>query len=160
MLYEILDAIDKVKPFKRVKAHCDIPCGIYDPIFSQVPALTVIRMVDMIADAEEKGRTDTVARCIRNKEEHAEKCKHEVRVLSGDYFKPEHIEHYPEIPNLVFSIMKTASACKHEIDREKSLDLLKQVNRLAEIFWTTKNKKVKTVKAPYEVQEEIVVPVL
>jgi nickel superoxide dismutase len=160
MLYEILDAIDKVKPFQRVKAHCDIPCGIYDPIFSQVAALTVLRMVDMIGDAEEKGRPDTVGRCIRNKEEHAERCKHEVRILFGDYFKPEHIEHYPEIPNLVSSILHTASKCKQEIDRDKGMDLLNQVNRLAEIFWTTKNKKVKRAKAPYEIQEEIVVPVL
>jgi nickel superoxide dismutase len=160
MLYEILDAIDRVKPFKRVKAHCDIPCGIYDPIFSQVAALTVIRMVDMIRDAEEKGRTDTVARCLANKEEHAEKCKHEVRVLFGDYFKPDHLEHYPELQNLNFSILKTASLCKQEIDRDKGMDLLKQVNRLAEIFWTTKNKKTKRVKAPYEPQEEIVIPEL
>lgn len=157
MLYEILDAIDKVKPFPRVKAHCDVPCGIYDPIFSQVAALTVIRMVDIIRDAEEKGRPDTVERSLRTKEEHAERVKHEVRILFGDYFKPEHIERYPEIQNLALSIFKTASKCKQEIDREKGIDLLNQVNRLAEIFWTTKNKKVKRVKAPYEIQEEIVV---
>ena len=83
-----------------------------------------------------------------------------MRILFGDYFKPEHIEQYPEIQNLVFSILKVASKCKQEIDRDKGMDLLNQVNRLAEIFWTTKNKKTKRVKAPYEVQEEIVVPVL
>ena len=160
MLYEILDAIDRIRPFQRVKAHCDIPCGIYDPIFAQVAALTVIRMVDVIADAEEKGRNDTVVRCIKTKEDHAEKCKHEVRILYGDYFKPEHLERYPELSNLTNSIFHAASDCKEEIDREKSLDLLNQINRLAEIFWNTKNKKVKRVKAPYEVEEEIVVPIL
>jgi nickel superoxide dismutase len=160
MLYRILNAIDKIKPFPRVKAHCDIPCGIYDPFSAQIAAVTVIRMVDLIEQSREKNDQHKVTRCILVKEDHAQRVKHEVSVLWGDYFKPDHLERYPELSNLTHAILAGASACKHEVNREKSLDLLKQVNRLAEIFWNTKNIKFKRVQSPYEVKEEIVVPVL
>jgi nickel superoxide dismutase len=160
MLYRILDKIDKIKPFPVAKAHCDIPCGIYDPFFAQVAALTVIRMVDLIDEASEKKNDDKITRCILVKEDHAEKCKREVRILFGDYFKPEHIERYPELSSLTYSILQSASHCKQETSREKSVELLKQINRLAEIYWNTKNIKFKRVRSPYEVKEEIVVPEL
>jgi nickel superoxide dismutase len=160
MLYRILNAIDKIKPFPRVKAHCDIPCGIYDPFSAQIAALTVIRMVDLIEQAGEKNDENKVTRCILVKEDHAQRVKHEVSVLWGDYFKSEHLERYPELSNLTHTILASASACKHEVNREKSLELLKQVNRLAEIFWNTKNIKFKRAQSPYEIKEEIVVPVL
>ena len=160
MLYSILNAIDKIKPFPKVKAHCDIPCGVYDPFFAQVAALTVIRMVDLIEEAGEKKDDEKVTRCILVKEEHAEKCKHEARILFGDYFKPEHIDRYPELSSLTHSILQSASDCKKEANREKSVELLKQINRLAEIYWNTKNIKTKRVQSPYEVKEEIVVPIL
>lgn len=160
MLYRIFDAIDKIKPFPRLKAHCDIPCGIYDPFFAQVAALTVIRMADLIEESREKNNQEKITRCVLVKEEHADRCKHEANVLFGDYFKPDHIDRYPEIPSLVHTILQLSSECKHEANREKSVQLLKQVNRLAEIFWNTKNTKFKRVQSPYEVKEEIVVPVL
>ena len=160
MLYRILNAIDQVRPFPKVKAHCDIPCGIYDPFFAQVAALTVIRMVDLIQESREKKDDEEITRCILVKEEHAEKCKHEVRVLFGDYFKPEHIDRYPELSNLTYSILQSASDCKQEVNREKSVELLKQINRLAEIYWNTKNIKFKRTQSPYEIKEEIVVPTL
>ena len=54
MIYKIINVIDKIRPFKKVSAHCDIPCKIYDPITSQIAVLTMIRLVDLIEEIEKK----------------------------------------------------------------------------------------------------------
>src|SRR5687767_3723105 len=103
----------KLLPSKTIYAHCDIPCGIYDPHNLQMAAHTVIRMTQMIQELEDgedlKKFTHQMARLVKVKEEHAELCKHELRVLWGDYFKPEHLEKYPDLNDLVFKTLKLAS---------------------------------------------------
>ncbi len=155
-----------------VYAHCDIPCGIYDPHQAQLGALTVIRMVDIIQEnaqhaqeAEQKGSNPlefrhSVIRAVTVKEEHAEMCKREVRVIWGDYFKDEHLEKYPELNDLVKKIMQLGSKVKQTVERSVAVELLVAVNRFAEIFWETKGISTKHVKAPYKPEEEIVYPVL
>jgi nickel superoxide dismutase len=155
-----------------VYAHCDIPCGIYDPHQAQIAVLTVIRMVDLIHDyakvieaGDHQGEAElelknNLIRATAVKEEHAEMCKKEVRVIWGDYFKDEHFEKYPELDGLVRKIMRLASKAKQATDRKIAVDLLTAVNRLAEIFWETKGVATKRVKAPYKPEEEIVYPVL
>src|SRR5438876_9159895 len=98
----ILRLIDRVSPPETVSAHCDIPCGIYDPHAAQIAALSVIRMNQLInelpkisADSSAKDRETYVhqmSRYVKVKEDHAEICKHELRVLWGDYFKPDHLK--------------------------------------------------------------------
>lgn len=153
-------------------AHCDIPCGIYDPHQAQIGALTVIRMMDIIKEhaqhiAEaEKNHQDAlefrhgIIRAIKIKEDHAEMVKYEVRIIWGDYFKPEMIEKYLELHGLVHGIMQLASKSKQTVDRAEAIQLLEKVNRFAEIFWETKGVKINKVKAPYKPSEEMVVPVL
>lgn len=166
MLHKMMTLLDKMVGFHEAKAHCDIPCGIYDPIFSQVAALTTVRMIDMAADLERKAGKDalayenTITRLILVKEEHAEKCKHEVRVLMGDYFTPEHKERYRELEGLGAQILKQASQTRQTFDREKAMELVQSVNRLAEIFWETKGIRTRRAKAPYEPKEELVYAVL
>lgn len=146
-----------------VYAHCDIPCGIYDPHQAQVAALTVIRMMDLIGESEDASGTlptHNVARYTAVKEEHAELCKHEIRVIWGDYVKQEHIEKHPELNETVHRIMQLGSQAKQGVEREVALELLGAVNRFAEIFWETKGVKIKRVKSPYEPEEEIVYPIL
>ena len=98
MIYKLFDTLDKKVSFERARAHCDIPCGIYDPITAQIAALTVVRMDDLIADLEkahpEKGTEyqNSLSRYIAVKEEHAEKVKHEIRVIWGDYIKQQHLD--------------------------------------------------------------------
>jgi nickel superoxide dismutase len=164
MFYTIVKKIDSLFHFEEAKAHCDIPCGIYDPITAQIAALTVIRMIDLADELEkEKPKNlesqNSLARYVAVKEEHAEKCKHEIRVIWGDYFKPEHIQKYPELTSLTNEIMHHGSKAKQSMKRDEALQLLKSVNRFAQIFWETKDVNTKMVKAPYEPGEQIVVPV-
>jgi len=166
MLYGLLSKIDRLVGIKPAKAHCDIPCGIYDPHQAQVAALTVIRMLDLMADLTNAQKTPTleyhnsISRQIAVKEEHAELVKREVRVIWGDYMKQEHMDKYPELPGLVHKIMQLGSKCRQGVNRETAMELLAAVNRFAEIFWDTKGIATKRVKAPYKPGEEIVYPVL
>lgn len=166
MFHQVFQVLDRLFHFEPVRAHCDIPCGIYDPHQAQVAALTVIRMVDLMADLVKGAQKDnaefhnSMSRYIAVKEEHAELCKREVRVIFGDFIKKEHVEKYPELPTLVHKIMQAGSKARQSASREAALDLLAQVNRFAEIFWEIKGVPTKRVKAPYKPEEEIVYPVL
>jgi len=143
------------------KAHCDVPCGIYDPISAQIAALSVIRMVDLMEALEKSDSLEyinTITRHISVKEEEAEKVKHEVRIIWGDFIKPPMIEKYPNIHTLVHTIMALGSANRQHVSRAKAVELLDAVNEFAEIFWSLKEVPTKKVKANYLPGEEIVVP--
>lgn len=77
----------------------------------------------------------------------------------GDYFTPEHKERYRELESLGSQILKQASQTRQAFDREKAMELVRSVNRLAEIFWETKGIRTRRAKAPYEPKEELVYPV-
>ena len=94
------------------------------------------------------------------KEEHAEKVKQDVRVIWGDYFKPQHIEQYPELHSLTHEIMSLGSKCRQTTDRETALKLVDKLNRFAEIFWATKNIATKRAKSPYNPPVDLVYPQL
>ena len=166
MLHQLFQKFDRIFGFEKARAHCDIPCGIYDPHHAQLAALTVIRMIDLMNDLKQAHGPETVdyinnmPRYVMVKEEHAELVKREVRVIFGDYIKKEQVEQYPELPALVHKIMQFGSKARQTADRQAALDLLAAVNRFAEIFWATKNIQTKVVKAPYKPGEDMVYPVL
>lgn len=139
-------------------AHCDIPCGIYDPHLAQVGALTVIRMMDLIADA--RGDAHAVSRLAKVKEEHAELVKHEIRIIWGDYIKEEHLVKHGKLHELVHNIMQLSSKARQSTDRKVAEELLAKVNQFAEIFWETKGVKTKRAASPYEPRAEVVYPIL
>lgn len=150
-----LRSIDRVSAPAVAEAHCDIPCGIYDPHLMQVAALTVVRMHQLI-DALERPAPDapiearnkafnSFGRYVNAKEEHSEIVKKEVRVLWGDYFKTEHLEKYPDLNNVVWGILKLAGKTKQEVNMQAAQDLLAQTQKFAEIFWDTKGVKTKRV---------------
>lgn len=165
-MYTVIKKIDKMVHFDEAQAHCDVPCGIYDPITAQIAALTVVRMADLIAahvdsdvpkDAEYHNR---LIRLVMTKEEHAEKAKHEIRVIWGDFIKPEHAEKYPQLKGLVHSIMKAGSESRQHAGREAGVTLVERVNEFAEIFWSIKGIKTKRAKAPYAPSLVMVYPEL
>lgn len=156
LFYSALKLIDKTYPAKTAYAHCDIPCGIYDPHIAQMAAHTVIRMVTLIN--ESKGDVHKISRLARVKEEHAELCKHEIRILWGDYFKPEHVKKYPDLHELVWKVMKLGSKVKQEVNMDVAEELLETVNKIAEIFWQTKDMGTVRFKAPYPTGNETVYP--
>ncbi len=166
MLFKVLETLDHVLGFEKASAHCDIPCGIYDPHHAQIGALTVIRMIDLMDEMEKTHGKDSpeyinnMPRYIMVKEEHAEMVKHEIRVIYGDYIKQDQINAFPELPALEQKIYQLGSKSRQTADRQVAMDLLNAVNRFAEIFWATKNIQTKRVKAPYKPGEEVIYPIL
>ena len=149
---------------KDVKAHCDIPCAVYDPAVAQYAALSVLRFLDLIGEMPEKidSKKDLahLTRLVEQKEEHAAEVKNAIRTIWGDYFKEPHMEKFPEIHSLSHSIMMTASKCKQDIDRQNGVDLIEQVNRFAEIFWATKEVDTETKTSLNPPNVKMIVPVL
>jgi nickel superoxide dismutase len=83
-----------LRPSRIVDAHCDIPCGVYDPEQARIEAESCLRIIEKHDAREDKLFR---ARCIHVKEERAELVKHHLDVLWHDYFKPEHLEKYPDL---------------------------------------------------------------
>ena len=162
MIYKAVETLDKMLGFERAKAHCDVPCGIYDPITAQIAALTVVRMIDLMNDLgagkQDLASQNSLSRYVAVKEEHAEKTKHEIRVIWGDYIKANHVEEYPELPGLTHKIMQLGSKSRQTVDRESAVELVEAVNQFAEIFWKTKGVATKRAKAPYAPALELVYP--
>ncbi len=165
LLHTLLEKIDRTRPFATAKAHCDIPCGIYDPAVAQISALTVIRMVDLITELQgntEKTVSDQarLIRLVNEKEAHAVKVKNEIQIIWGDYYKAPQFELIPDANTLVHAIMTQASQCKQHVDREMAMELLNLVNRFAEGFWKTKGVHTFTAPCPYPPSEQVVYPQL
>lgn len=165
MLHSIVSILDKAFSFKTASAHCDIPCKIYDPSTAQIATLTIIRMIDLISELDQKGTLTTadhvqLNRLAAEKETHGIKVKEEIRIIWGDYFKQPQFEQFPDIHSLVHSIMLQASKAKQGVNREDALQLLALVNEFAAAFWQT--KKVETYQAvcPYPPALPVVYPKL
>jgi len=131
-----------LEPETTVHAHCDIPCGIYDPHQAELAARTVARMVELIgqipAGSTEFADRQKLVRCVAIKEQHAEIVKHEIQVIWSDYFKPEHLERYPDLHDRTWKILKLASKNKQNIDAQAAAELEAAVKEFADIFWSTK----------------------
>lgn len=149
--------------FKKVQAHCDIPCAVYDPWPAQYATLSIIRFFDLIneltSDLENPENLAKFVRIVNQKEEHAIIVKDEISTIWGDYFKAPQIEKYPSIHDLVHSIMMDASNCKQSLDRQSGVDLLEKVNNFAEIYWETKGVSTEMKTEHYEPKLPIILPV-
>ena len=131
-----------LEPTTTVHAHCDVPCGIYDPHTAELAARTVARMVELIGQLPKENLSEAdhhkFVRCVTVKEQHAEIVKHEVQVIWSDYFKPEHLERYPDLHDRTWKILKLASKNKQNIDAAAAAELEAAVKEFADIFWSTK----------------------
>lgn len=129
-------------PGTTVRAHCDIPCGIYDPIAATIAANTVAKMVEKINDLAKAPMdlafANSMTRFVQAKEEHAEKVKHELTILWGDYFKPEHLAKYPNLHEMFWKALKLASKNKQTVDAAAAAELQKAVKEISDLFWETK----------------------
>lgn len=162
----LLWSLIKLLPANIAYAHCDVPCGIYDPHQAQLASHTVIRMTSLINDLkvssenpsfeERKKIISQISRLTGVKEDHAEIVKHEVRVLWGDYFKAEHLKEFPNLHELVFKTLKLASKARQEINIDAANELLENVQEIAEIFYKTKGVKPTRIKSVYPTGLDIV----
>ena len=169
MFEKLLRYIDRANPARRAEAHCDIPCGIYDPHAAQVAALTVVRMFQLIDQLEKPGSNagkeqmesydQTFGRYVAVKEEHAKLVEHELTILWTDYFKPEHLEKHPNLHDLFWKTMKLTSTVKQQMNPQAAQELLAGCQQIAEIFWDTKGVKTRRQASNQPTGGEVVYPV-
>lgn len=133
------------------EAHCDGPCGVYDPSQARIEAESVLQLTKKILDLKAPDAGDqkasaayynTLTRFIAIKETRAELAKHHVLVLWTDYFKPAHLEKYADLHDLFWKTAKLCSACKQEVSLEHAQELMDNIKRIHEIFWESKGKDV------------------
>ena len=132
----------------RASAHCDIPCGIYDPIAAKIAAQTVQKMVLRIQALEPPGPggdaaarqtyVNTVSRYVRVKDEHAEIVKNELTILWADYAWPNLPADF-DLHGSFNAALKLAGRCKQNVDMAACEELVATVDRVATAFWATKN---------------------
>ncbi|MGH7234705.1 MAG: superoxide dismutase, Ni [Candidatus Saccharimonadales bacterium] len=119
---------------KPVYAHCDLPCGVYDPAQAKIEAESIVEILKRYPNLGPSDQT----RAIIIKEERAELVKHHLMVLWADYFKPEHVERFPELHDQFWMAIKRASNCKRSLDEADGQKLVDQINAIAEIFHQSK----------------------
>lgn len=138
----ILRLVDKIFPPQIAYAHCDVPCGIYDPRPAQIAAETVVKMVEKIEGLPKENPTvndrNLFVRAVWAKEEHARKCKEELLILWTDFFKPEHLESFPNLHETFWKAAKLCSRNKQEVSMDLALELKKAVDEISEIFTKAK----------------------
>jgi len=129
------------------EAHCDGPCGVYDPASARIAAEAVVSMTKKILDLKMPTFDDEKAmmayrhsliRYTNIKEEQAQKTKEELLILWTDYFKPDHLKTFPNLHDTFWKAAKLCSATKVEVSQEKATELLHAVKEIHEIFWKTK----------------------
>lgn len=146
--------LNKIKdwfPAEEVEAHCDGPCGVYDPASARIAAEAVLSMTKKILALKHPDTDDpqamasylnSSARYIQIKEEQAHITKTEILILWTDYFKPKHLEQFPDLHDTIWQATKLCSACKVEVNLEKANELMETVKKIHDIFWATKDKDV------------------
>ncbi len=139
--------IQKFFPAKMtVSAHCDGPCGIYDPASARIAAEAALSMTKKILALDPDDRSlataNSLSRYITIKEEQAQLAKTDLLVLWTDYFKPQHLEQYPDLHDIFWQAAKLCSAVKVEVSLEKADELMETINKIHTIFWATKKREV------------------
>lgn len=133
------------------EAHCDGPCGVYDPASARIAAEAVLSMTKKLLALELPDPSDkaavvaynnTFGRYVAIKEEQAHLAKEELLVLWTDYFKPHHVEANPEIHNIFWQAAKLCSYCKVEVSLEHATELMDAIKQVHDVFWGTKNREV------------------
>ncbi|MDX1520568.1 MAG: superoxide dismutase, Ni [Anaerolineae bacterium] len=151
MLNKITAAIKTYLPAEEVEAHCDGPCGVYDPASARIAAEAVLSMTKKILALEVPAEGDaagmvayanTLSRYVQIKEEQAHLAKTELLVLWTDYFKPVHLDDYPDLHTTFWNAAKLCSAVKVGVDLDAANNLMETCENIHDIFWATKNRDV------------------
>ena len=123
-----------LRPARVVDAHCDVPCGIYDPEQARIEAESCLRIIEKYEANEDPVFRQ---RCIIIKERQADVAKHNLDVLWHDYFKPEHVEQFPDLHDTFWKAAKQASQVKHTVDAGAARELLALIDRIDEMWKAT-----------------------
>lgn len=149
ILRQITTQIKRWFPAPIAHAHCDGPCGVYDPATARIYTEAVVSMTRKILDLQPPADQNpqamatylnTMSRYIQIKEEQAQKAKEEILILWTDYFKPQHLEQYPNLHDMFWKAAKLCSSCKVEVNLQHTEELLTAVEEVHKVFWATKNR--------------------
>jgi nickel superoxide dismutase len=135
LIDRLLTLADAVVAPKTASAHCDLPCGVYDPAQARLEAESVKACQEKYNASDD---ADFKVRATIIKEERADLTKHHLWVLWTDYFKPEHLAAHPELHEVFWKATKTAGEAKKTNDPAVGQRLLDEIDAIAEIFWATK----------------------
>ena len=151
MYMDIPKYLSKILPEVIAEAHCDIPCGIYEPTPAKIAAMTVLRMTLQIQELQPpqgfpaafditkmKALQNSLARRITVKEQHAEMCKRELLILWTDFFKAEHLQKFPQLHEIFWKAAKLCSKNKQEVSEEAARELVGAADEIAKIFYEVK----------------------
>ena len=130
------------------EAHCDGPCGVYDPASARIAGEAVQSMTNKMLTLAENHSNDccsaayinTMSRYAAIKEEEAQKCKDELLVLWTDFFKPQHLESIPNLHDTFWQAAKLCSACKVEVSAEHAQELMDAIENIHNMFWNVKGR--------------------
>jgi nickel superoxide dismutase len=135
ILPHIINQAERVLGVTTVSAHCDLPCGVYDPAQARIEAESVQKIMEKMKSEQDP---DFHTRAILIKEQRAELVKHHLWVLWTDYFKPPHLEAHPDLHDLFWNATKLAGEAKHSSDPKVGQQLLDAIEQIDKIFWETK----------------------
>ena len=136
---------------KVVNAHCDGPCGVYDPASARIAAEAVLSMTKKMLDLKAPNTDEsdafshyvnTMSRYASIKEEEAQACKDQILILWTDFFKPEHLDKHEDLHSLFWNTAKLCSACKVELSLEHANDLMNHVEQIHNLFWSVKGRNI------------------
>ena len=143
--------INTLFPAPTAHAHCDGPCGVYDPASARIAAEAVLSMSQKIVAMDCPDPADKNAyvtyhnkfnRYVAIKEEQAHLAKAELLVLWTDYFKPQHLDAHPNLHTIFWKAAKLCSACKVEVSVTHAQELMDAIQEIHNIFWATKGREV------------------
>ena len=149
MLTKLINSLLNKSSKLEVHAHCDGPCGVYDPASARVAAEAVLSMTKKLKALEAPAAGDAAAlaaynntfgRFVAIKEEEAQKTKKELLILWTDYFKPDHLATFPDLHDTFWKAAKLCSACKVNIDQAKAEELMAAVEKIHGMFWQSKGR--------------------
>ncbi len=151
MLKRLLARLDSAAPAPTVNAHCDGPCGVYDPASARIAGEAALSMTKKLLALEVPSADDkaayvkyhnSFARYVAIKDEQAHIAKTELLVLWTDYFKPHHLEAYPDLHDTFWKATKECSSVKVECNLAHAEAMMGHIEKIHEIFWATKGRDV------------------
>lgn len=134
-------------PRVTAHAHCDIPCGIYDPSTAKIAADTIAKMVEKIEGfakeialkGDDLTARNNFIRSVQVKEEHAQICKRELLILWTDHFGPEHLEKHPKLHDMFWKAAKLCGKNKQIVDAQAAAELQAAVKGISDMFWASRS---------------------
>lgn len=143
MIQEVVAKLIARTAKETVSAHCDGPCGVYDPASARIAAEAALSMTKKIVDlGPADSDSNTYSRFVAIKEEQAHLAKTELLVLWTDYFKPEHLEQCPDLHEKFWNAAKLCSTVKQGVDVDAANALMAAIEDIHNVFWASKGREV------------------